>query len=170
MGGPVYTALSTAKTGLHQNHGWSEIRLGHPHEQQFRCFDWSVRHPVHELLEVPQDPRSWIVYEICDCAPTRPQVLLSLGKVRLPFLGVSTNPQARTSIVHFASISLKQISWLRHTRQSTLTDLTKSLNHRVYFVGYVCPSPQPRNIIIEFGWLSIDPGTPFEVLFGNKQL
>jgi len=39
--------------------------------------------------------------------------------------------------IHFGTITRKQIIWLRHTQQSTLTELTKSLNQRGYFLSGV---------------------------------
>jgi|TARA_B100001013_G_scaffold240153_1_gene148160 hypothetical protein len=47
--------------------------------------------------------------------------------------------------IHFGTVTRKQIAWLRDTRQSTLTELTKSLNQRGYFLGVVYREYLKRN-------------------------
>jgi len=47
--------------------------------------------------------------------------------------------------IHFGTVTRKQITWLRLTRQSTLTESTKSLNQRGYFLGGVYREYLKRN-------------------------
>ena len=66
-------------------------------------------------------------------------VFVNARKVRLPFLRASTNPWGMAPGLHYGIVTRKQISWLRHTQQSTLTESTKSLNQCGYFLdGVYC--------------------------------
>ena len=72
-------------------------------------------------------------------------VFVNSRKVRLPFLCASTNPRGKTPGAPFGTVTCKQITWLRHTRQSTLTESIKSLNQRGYFLGGVYREYLKRN-------------------------